>query len=72
MSFQGFGGNRTTKGRQIPDCECLTCDREFHHLGIMRHRAMHRDRNEDCRIMFSDGRVIGYRFASPDRRPEGA
>lgn len=65
MSFTGFNGNRTEKGRQTPDCECLTCAREIHHLGIMRHRAMHRDRQEDCIILFSDGRITRYHFSKP-------
>ncbi len=43
------------------DCYCFTCDRDFHHMGIARHRAAHRDRAEDCKIMFSDGRKINYR-----------
>ena len=63
MSFTGFGGNRTGKGQQTPDCECLTCDREIHHLGIMRHRAMHRDRQEDCTIVYSDGRATHHQFS---------
>ena len=45
-----------------PDCTCLTCDRDIHHLGIMSHRAMHRRRHEDCRIVFSDGRTVSYKF----------
>ena len=61
--FAGMGHNRPPERRRQPDCECLTCDREIHHLGIMRHRAMHRDRGEDCRIVFSDGRCVEYRFS---------
>ena len=34
---------------------CHTCKRYFHYLGISRHRAMHRDRNEDCKITYSNG-----------------
>lgn len=36
-------------------CKCHTCNRWFHPLGIMRHRAMHRDRQEDCRITYTHG-----------------
>ena len=46
-----------------PDCTCLTCDRDIHHLGIMSHRAMHRRRLENCRIVFSDGRMVTYKFS---------
>lgn len=36
-------------------CYCHTCRRHIHHLGIARHRAAHRDRQEDCVITFSTG-----------------
>jgi hypothetical protein len=51
------------------DCYCETCDRWFHHLGIARHRAAHRDRNEDCVIEYSDRRVGKHAF-SMNRRKE--
>lgn len=44
-------------------CFCRTCARSFHPLGIMRHRAMHRDRNEDCEIMYTDGTVYRHGFS---------
>jgi len=40
---------------------CHTCDREYHHLGIARHRAGHLDRGERCVITFKDGTTYGYR-----------
>ncbi len=61
MSFLGFGGRREG-GRHFPDCYCHTCDRDIHHLGIMSHRAAHRRREENCRITFSDGRTVSYKF----------
>ena len=33
-------------------CYCQTCKRVFHYLGITRHRAMHRDRKENCTIEY--------------------
>ncbi len=45
------------------DCYCATCDRWFHRLGIMSHRAAHRRRNEDCRIEYSDGRIGRHHFS---------
>lgn len=63
MSFTGMGHNRPPAEKHAPDCVCYTCDKDIHHLGIMSHRAMHRRRGEDCRIEFSDGRTVNYRFA---------
>jgi len=48
--------------KRVADCYCYTCRRYFHHLGIARHRAMHRDREQDCKIRFSDERIGVYRF----------
>ena len=36
-------------------CYCHTCKKDFHPLGIMRHRAMHRDKYQDCEITFTHG-----------------
>lgn len=44
-------------------CYCKTCKKTFHHLGIMRHKAMHRDNKEDCEIEFSDGSIRIYKFS---------
>lgn len=44
-------------------CYCYTCDRPFHSLGIMRHRAMHRDKRENCKIELKDG-VYTYEYAN--------
>ena len=61
-----FGGThyKNKKGREkhFPDCYCVTCDRDIHHLGIMSHRAMRRRRKENCVIVFSDGRKVEYKF----------
>lgn len=64
--FIGIGHNKPPKdgAKEKPkDCVCYTCDRDFHHLGIMRHRAMHRDRGENCKIMYSAGRVLEHSFS---------
>ena len=29
------------------NCYCHTCDKDFHHLGIMKHRMAHKERFED-------------------------
>jgi hypothetical protein len=43
-------------------CHCHTCDREIKSLGIMRHRAMHRDNEENCVITYSTGERIKHIF----------
>lgn len=45
-------------------CYCYTCNKAFHSLGIMRHRAMHRDKREDCKIELKNG-VYEYHYAKP-------
>jgi hypothetical protein len=42
---------------------CKTCDLYFHPMGIARHRAMHRDRKEDCTIETPSGLVVSYNFS---------
>lgn len=48
-----------------PTVYCQTCDRWFKPLGIMRHRAMHREREEDCTIQYVDGRTHTHLFSIP-------
>lgn len=50
------------------NCHCYTCDRDFHCLGIMRHRAMHRDRREDCDIEYTYGDRYIHRYAEPKEK----
>lgn len=49
-------------GERMKDCYCHTCDKEFNSLGIARHRAMHRDKKEDCKIIYKDGTIINHKF----------
>ena len=37
------------------NCHCHTCKKDFHYLGITRHRAMHRDKKETCKITYTYG-----------------
>lgn len=46
------------------DCYCHTCRRWFHHLGIASHRAFHRNRNQDCKITYSDNRTFTHEFSA--------
>lgn len=65
MSFEGVGHNNPPQRvEREKDCHCYTCDKDIHHLGIMSHRAAHRRRKENCKIMFSSGNVLEYDFTS--------
>ena len=41
-------------------CYCHKCKRQFNPLGIMRHRAMHRDHGEDCKITYTNGNTVSH------------
>lgn len=43
-------------------CYCETCDRDIRSLGIARHRAMHRDRKENCIIQYSTGETYEHPY----------
>jgi hypothetical protein len=45
-------------------CYCYTCAKPFHYLGIARHRAMHRDKKEDCKISYTNGDTYIHKFSS--------
>ena len=55
---------QTDVRRRAGYCYCHTCDKNFHALGIARHRAMHRDKRQDCEITFSYGDTYRYRYAA--------
>lgn len=44
------------------NCYCHTCKKDYHHLGIMNHRAMHRRKKEDCKITFTYGNTEFYKY----------
>lgn len=44
-------------------CYCHKCEKDFHPLGIMRHRSMHRDKEESITITFSRGDTYSYNFS---------
>lgn len=48
----------------MKDCYCHTCEKEYHHLGIARHRGMHRDKYEDCEITYSTGKRISHQYST--------
>lgn len=49
-------------------CYCKTCDRWFHYLGIARHRASHRRKQEDCVIMYTNGDAYKHEFSKLERQ----
>lgn len=46
------------------NCHCHTCDRDFHYLGITRHRAAHRDRREKCTITYTHGDTYEHDYTA--------
>ena len=45
------------------NCTCHTCKKDFHYLGITRHRAMHRDKKENCRITYTYGDTYEHNYS---------
>lgn len=43
-------------------CYCYTCEKYFHYLGIAKHRAAHRDKKENCTIMYTHGDTYDHVF----------
>lgn len=49
-------------------CYCITCKKFYHRLGIARHRAMHRDKKENCTIRYSSGYVFEHGFSEENSK----
>lgn len=45
------------------DCYCFTCRRDFHYLGISKHRKMHMKKKQDCKISYTNGKTVFYNFS---------
>jgi hypothetical protein len=45
-------------------CYCHNCKKWFHYLGIARHRAMHRDKGEDCTITYTNGDIYKHTYSN--------
>ena len=45
-------------------CHCHTCNKDYLSLGITRHRAMHRDKREDCKITYTHGDTLVHKFSA--------
>ena len=50
------------------NCYCHICKKSFHYLGIARHRAMHRDKKEDCKITYTCGDTYIHTYTKLVRR----
>ena len=50
------------------NCYCHTCDKEFHYLGIARHRTMHRDKKQDCVITYTHGDTYTWKYSEQDNK----
>jgi len=60
---------RTFNRQPMPGrtCYCFGCGEWFHPLGIGRHRAMHRERKEDCTFLDTvTGRITYCNFKEAD------
>ncbi len=44
------------------ECYCYTCKKAFHYLGISRHKAMHRDKKQNCTIQYTYGDTYNFQF----------
>ncbi len=45
------------------NCYCHTCGKDYHYLGITRHRMGHKNRFEDCKITFTHGNTSSWSFS---------
>ena len=53
------------------NCHCHTCEKDFHYLGITRHRAMHRDKLEDCKITYTYGDTYLHEYSKAKETNNG-
>jgi len=44
------------------NCYCHTCNKDFHYLGIARHRAKHREKKETCEITYTSGKTYIHSY----------
>lgn len=56
------------KVTRAKNCYCYTCKKDFHYLGIARHRAIHRERREDCIISYTNGDKYIHKYSELNKR----
>ena len=50
------------------NCYCHTCQKYFHYLGINKHRAMHREKREDCKITYTHGDTYNFKYSKSESK----
>lgn len=58
-----FNNKKTRKYITEKTCYCHTCQKRYHWLGISRHRAMHKDKHEDCEITYTYDDTYTYHYS---------
>ena len=53
---------------QYKNCFCVTCQKDFHYLGIARHRHMHKEKKETCRIIYTNGTIYLHEYNKENKR----
>jgi len=48
------------------NCFCWTCRKDFHYLGIARHRKAHKERGEYCKITYTHGDTYIHDYSEKD------
>lgn len=61
--------SKTMKVTRYKNCYCWTCKKDFHYLGIARHRTAHLDRDETCKITYTNGETYIHGRADKDNSP---
>ncbi len=44
------------------NCYCHTCGIYYHYLGIARHRTMHKEKKENCKITYTHGDTYEHKY----------
>lgn len=55
------------KVTRYKNCFCYTCEKDFHYLGIAKHRRSHLDRGQECKITYTNG---GTYVHAPKGKPK--
>ena len=52
-------------------CYCWSCDKDFHPLGIMSHRTIHKKKKEDVKISYTNGDTYIHAYSKSWDKPSG-
>ncbi len=56
------------KVTRFKNCFCTTCQKAFHYLGIARHRTMHKEKQEKCKITYTNGDTYTHDYQNKKRK----